>query len=331
MIKEDIHLSFRTTVDESHMDGEMMRLGFIGLGRMGRSMVFRLLSKGFEVVVYDRIPDLVKEVNSNGARGVLSLKELARTLSEPKIIWSMVPAGRPVDEVIDGILPYLREKDVVIDGGNSYYKNSIRRAEKLRKKGVLFLDVGTSGGPEGVAEGLSLMIGGEKEAFLRVKPVFEALAANEGYGYFGPSGAGHFVKMVHNGVEYAILQAYGEGFDLLNSGSYDLDLKHIAQVWNRGSVVRSWLLELVEKVFEKDRKLEGITDEVGGGQTGIWSIEAAIEHEIPFPMMGAALSARFRSRQKESFATKLVAALRREFGGHEARAKDSSAVTWKSD
>jgi 6-phosphogluconate dehydrogenase len=298
-----------------------MRLGFVGLGRMGRGMVIRLLSKGFKVVAYDRVPEVVEEVESNGAEGVPSLKELARKLSEPRIVWVMVPAGRPVDEVINGLLPYLGKNDIFIDGGNSYYKDSIRRAEKLKEKGIRYLDVGTSGGLEGVTQGLSLMIGGEKDAFSRVKPIFEALAANEGYGYFGSSGAGHFVKMVHNGVEYAILQAYGEGFDLLNLGSYDLDLRQVVHVWNRGSVVRSWLLELAERVFERDPKLEGITDEVGGGQTGMWSIEAAIEHEIPFPMMSAALSARFRSRQEESFATKLVAAIRREFGGHEVKIK----------
>ncbi len=307
-----------------------MRLGFVGLGRMGRGMVLKLLSKGFEVVAYDRISEVVEEVDSNGAEGAPSLKELAKKLSGPRIVWMMIPAGRPVDEAIDRLLPYLGKEDIIIDGGNSHYKDSIRRAEKVKEKGIHYLDVGTSGGLEGVTQGLSLMIGGEKEAFSRVKPIFEALAANDGYGYFGPSGAGHFVKMVHNGVEYAILQAYGEGFDLLNSGPYDLDLKQVVHVWNRGGVVRSWLLELAERVFKRDPKLEEITDEVGGGQTGMWSIEAAIEHEIPFPMMSAALSARFRSRQEESFATKLVAALRREFGGHEVKAKDRSAAGQKS-
>jgi len=284
-------------------------------------MVLKLLSKGFEVVVYDKVPELVEEANLKGAEGASSLEELARALPKPRVVWAMVPAGGLVDEVIDEISPHLEEGDIVVDGGNSHYKDSISRAQKLEERGIHLLDVGTSGGLEGVIKGLSLMIGGDKEAFSRAEPIFKALAASGGYGYFGPSGVGHFVKMVHNGIEYAVLQAYGEGFELLTSGPYDLNLKDVAHIWSRGSVVRSWLLELVERVLEEDPDLERITHEVGGGQTGIWSIEAAIEYEVPFPMMATALSARFRSRQPKSFATKLVSALRREFGGHEAKTK----------
>jgi 6-phosphogluconate dehydrogenase len=228
----------------------------------------------------------------------------------------MVPAGRPVDQVIfDGLLPHLAAGDLVVDGGNSNYKDSVRRSQQLQEKGVEFLDVGTSGGLEGAEHGLSLMVGGPEAAFRRLEPVLQSLAAPGGYGHVGPSGAGHFVKTVHNGVEYALLQCYGEGFELLREGPFKLDLGQVARIWNNGGVVRSWLLGLAQRVLEKDGGLEGLAAEVGGGETGRWAVEAALESGVPFPMVAVALSHRYHSR-RESFAARLVAALRREFGGH---------------
>ena len=288
-----------------------MELGFVGLGRMGMGMVLRLLSGGHRVTVYDVEAARVDEAAAIGATAASSVEELARLLNPPRTIWVMVPAGSAVDEVIfEGLLPYVQAGDLVIDGGNSHHKDSMRRALALQEKGIHFLDVGTSGGLEGVKNGLAIMVGGEREAFERARPIFETLAAPNGYGYVGGAGAGHFVKTVHNGIEYAILQAYGEGFDLLRQGPFPLDLADVARIWNNGSVVRSWLLELAQRALEKDPTLQEIAPEVGGGETGKWALEAALESEVPFSTLALALAMRFRSRQADSFAAKLIAALR---------------------
>lgn len=297
-----------------------MEIGFIGLGRMGQAMAIFLADKGHRVVAYDVSPAAIASVVEKGAEGAENLKRLVEALKPPRIIWLMVPAGKAVDEVIfNGLMPYLAAGDLLVDGGNSNYKDTIRRAAKLAENGIGFMDVGTSGGIKGVKSGLSLMAGGNEQDFRRLEPVLKDLAAENGYGLMGDIGAGHFVKTVHNGIEYALLQSYAEGFELLKEGPFKIDLGKVARVWNNGSVVRSWLLELAQEILESDG-LNEVADEVGGGQTGRWAAEAALENEVPFTMLGAALSERYRSR-RESFAARMVAALRRGFGGHPVKKK----------
>lgn len=302
-----------------------MELGFIGLGRMGKNMVQRLLTRGHKVVAYNRSPQPLEEVISYGAEGAPTLHELAKKLSPPRIVWIMVSPGGPVDEIIfgkEGIFQYLSEGDIVIDGGNSHYKDSQRRAKKLKEKKIYFLDGGSSGGPEGAKKGLSLTIGGDKIAFEKGIPIFEALSAEEGFAYVGPSGAGHFAKMVHNAIEYGVLEALGEGFSLLEKSPFkNLDLVTIARTWNHGGVIRSFLLELAERAFEKDPKLENISGYVEDTGEGRWAVEEALKREVPFWAASSALFSRYRSREEESFVNKVVAALRREFGGHQIRYK----------
>jgi 6-phosphogluconate dehydrogenase len=297
-----------------------MEIGFIGLGRMGQAMAVRLADKRHRVVAYDVSLAAIASVVEKGAEGAENLKRLVEALKPPRIIWLMVPAGKAVDEVIfNGLMPYLAAGDLLVDGGNSNYKDTIRRAAKLAENGIGFMDIGTSGGIKGVKSGLSLMAGGNEQDFRRLEPVLKDLAAGNGYGLMGDIGAGHFVKTVHNGIEYALLQSYAEGFELLKEGPFEIDLGMVARVWNNGSVVRSWLLELAQEILESDG-LNEVADEVGGGQTGRWAAEAALEYEVPFTMLGAALSERYRSR-RESFAARMVAALRRGFGGHPVKKK----------
>jgi 6-phosphogluconate dehydrogenase len=293
-----------------------MELGLIGLGRMGANMAQRLLGGGHRVVAYDRDPEAVHSVASAGAAGAGSLEELVRKLSPPRAVWLMVPAGAPVEQTIHSLAPLLSPGDVIIDGGNSYYKDSARRAASLSKQRLHFLDVGTSGGIWGLKMGYCLMIGGEDEVFRRLEPIFRTLAPEEGYAYMGPSGAGHFVKMVHNGIEYGLLQAYAEGFELLHASPYELDLAQLAQLWNHGSVVRSWLLELTEKALAADPGLTSVKGYVEDSGEGRWTILEAVERGVPLPIISLSLFSRFRSRQDDSFAAKVIAALRREFGGH---------------
>lgn len=298
-----------------------MQLGLIGLGRMGANMVQRLLEGGHAVAGYDRNPDAVERITRLGAAGATTLNDFLDKLSKPRAIWIMVPAGEPVTETINALLPHLSAGDILIDGGNSYYKDAIRRAEELRKKGISFLDVGTSGGIWGLSVGYCMMIGGEEERFKRLEPLFKTLAPPEGYLYCGPSGAGHFAKMVHNGIEYAMLEAYGEGFELLKSSPFEFDLGRVAHLWNQGSVVRSWLLELAEEAFAKDPKLAGIKGYVDDSGEGRWTVIEAVERGVPVPAIAASLFRRFQSRQEERFSDQFIAALRKEFGGHATRSK----------
>jgi 6-phosphogluconate dehydrogenase len=293
-----------------------MELGLIGLGRMGANMAQRLLGGGHRIVAYDRDPEAVHAVTNAGAAGAGSLEELVRKLSPPRAVWLMVPAGAPVEQTIHSLAPLLSPGDVIIDGGNSYYKDSVRRAASLKKHRLYFLDVGTSGGIWGLKVGYCLMIGGEDEVFRRLEPIFRTLAPEEGYAYMGPSGAGHFVKMVHNGIEYGLLQAYAEGFELLHASPYELDLAQLARLWNHGSVVRSWLLELTEKALAADPGLASVKGYVEDSGEGRWTILEAVERGVPLPVISLSLFSRFRSRQEESFSAKVIAALRREFGGH---------------
>jgi 6-phosphogluconate dehydrogenase len=298
-----------------------MELGVIGLGRMGSNMSQRLMEGGHSVVAYDRSAEAVREVAKAGAAGAGSLEELVRKLSPPRAVWLMVPAGAPVAETIHSLAPLLSPGDVIIDGGNSYYKDSIQRAASLRKQRLHFLDVGTSGGIWGLKMGYCLMIGGDQEVFRRLEPIFRTLAPEEGYAYMGRSGAGHFVKMVHNGIEYGLLQAYAEGFELLHASPYELDLAQLARLWNRGSVVRSWLLELTEKALAADPGLATIKGYVEDSGEGRWTVLEAVERGVPLPVISLSLLSRFRSQQDESFGAKVIAALRREFGGHAVKSE----------
>jgi 6-phosphogluconate dehydrogenase len=293
-----------------------MDLAMIGLGRMGGNMTLRLLRGGHRVVAYARREEQVREFVAKGASGVARLADLAGMLAEPRVIWMMIPQGPPVDATIGELLPHLAAGDLLVDGGNSHYKDSIRRSRALAERRIRFLDIGTSGGIWGLEKGYCMMAGGDPADFERVRPILETLAPREGFLLAGGPGAGHFTKMIHNGIEYGMLQAYGEGFEILRRSDFDLDLGRIAHLWNQGSVVRSWLLELLERAFAKDPDLAGIRGHVEDSGEGRWTVLAAIEEDVPAPIITDSLFARFRSRQDESFAAKVIAALRSEFGGH---------------
>ena len=293
-----------------------MELGMIALGRMGANMAERLVLGGHRIISYDRSPEAIQRVVDKGAVGSRSLADFVQQLSQPRAAWLMVPSGDPVDQTIEQLLPQLAKGDVIIDGGNSYYKDSIRRAEKLKQQGIYFVDAGTSGGIWGLKVGYCMMVGGEKEVVERLDPIFKTLAPKDGYLHVGPSGAGHFVKMIHNGIEYGMLQAYGEGFELLKASGFDLDLGKIAHLWNQGSVVRSWLLELAESAFNKDPELASIKGYVEDSGEGPWTVLEAVERNVPASVLTLSLFARFASRQEDSFSAKVIAALRNEFGGH---------------
>lgn len=293
-----------------------MELGMIGLGRMGANMARRLLQGGHKVVAYNRTPEKTKEIAGEGAIAAFSLDELAQKLPAPRVVWVMVPSGKPTDDMIDELATRLSKGDIVIDGGNSRYTDDIRHAETLKAKGIDFIDAGTSGGVWGLKEGYCLMVGGSEAAVKKCEPIFKTLAPPDGFARMGEVGSGHFVKMVHNGIEYGMLQAYGEGFEILNASPYKLDLHQIAQLWNHASVVRSWLLELAEDAFEKDPSLDKIKGYVEDTGEGRWTVQEAIDRNIPAPVITLSLLARFTSRQPESFSAKVIAALRNEFGGH---------------
>jgi 6-phosphogluconate dehydrogenase len=293
-----------------------MELGMIGLGRMGANMSERLVRAGHRVISYDRSAEAIQRVVDKGAVGAHSLADFVKQLTLPRAIWLMVPSGDAVDQTIEQLLPLSNEGDIIVDGGNSNYKDSIRRAAKLSAQRLRFIDAGTSGGIWGLENGYCMMVGGETDAVERLAPIFTALAPPDGYLHVGPSGAGHFVKMIHNGIEYGMMQAYGEGFELLKASRFDLDLAKIAHLWNQGSVVRSWLLELAENAFAKDAKLDAIKGYVEDSGEGRWTVEEAIDKSVPAPVLMLSLFARFASRQDDSFSAKVVAALRNEFGGH---------------
>jgi 6-phosphogluconate dehydrogenase len=293
-----------------------MELGMIGLGRMGANMTERLLRGGHKLITYDRSPEAIQRCVDKGAFGAHSLADFVKQVSLPRVIWLMVPSGEPVDLTIEQLLPGLLENDIIIDGGNSHYKDSIRRAEKLKQLGIHFVDAGTSGGIWGLQEGYCLMIGGEKAIVDQLEPIFKTLAPENGFAHVGASGAGHFAKMVHNGIEYGMLQAYGEGFEMLKVSQFEFDLGKISHLWNQGSVVRSWLLELAENAFQKDPQLSSIKGYVEDSGEGRWAVLEAVEREIPASILTLSLFARYASRQEDSFSAKVIAALRNEFGGH---------------
>jgi len=293
-----------------------MRIAMVGLGKMGLNMTRRLLRGGHEVVAVDRSPAAVGEASGEGAVAAASLPDAVAKLSLRRVVWLMVPAGAPVDENIGILQPILSPGDIVIDGGNSKYTDAPPRAARLGARGIRFLDVGTSGGIWGLTEGYCLMAGGDEEAFRHVSPVLAALAPPDGVAFLGPHGAGHFVKMIHNGIEYGMMQAYAEGFELLQTAPFPLDLPAIAALWNRGSVVRSWLLELAGRALSRDPELTGLSPYVEDSGEGRWTLERSIEAGVPLPAIGLSLYMRFLSRQENSFAMRMLAALRNEFGGH---------------
>jgi len=279
--------------------------------------VRRLGEGGHELIVYDSSPDAVKPHVGNGAKGAKDLADVARQLTPRRVVWVMVPAGAPVERTIEQLVPNLTRGDIVIDGGNSNFRDSLRRAEALKAKGIEFVDVGTSGGIWGLTLGYCLMIGASPAAFQHCEPIFRSLAAPEGYAHVGPCGAGHYVKMVHNGIEYGLLQAYAEGYEILHaSQDFKLQLGQIAKLWNHGSVVRSWLNELAEQAFSRDDQLAAIRGYVEDSGEGRWTVEEAMRLDVPAPVITLSLLARLRSRQEESFGAKVIAALRKEFGGH---------------
>jgi 6-phosphogluconate dehydrogenase len=298
-----------------------MKLAMIGLGKMGGNMTLRLLRDNHTVVVFDRDPQVTKQFSEKGAKAAESLADVCKKLPDRKILWLMVPAGKTVDSVIDSLLPYLNKNDIIVDGGNSNWHDTKARNERLAEKGVYFVDCGTSGGVWGLENGYCLMYGGDAEACQYIEPIFKTLAPPKGYLYCGPSGAGHFVKMVHNGIEYGLMQAYAEGFEIMEKSPYELDLRAISSVWQHGSVIRSWLLELAENAFAEDPKLSKLEDYVPDSGEGRWTVQAAIEFAVPSPVITTALFARFRSRQEESFGNKVLAALRHQFGGHAVKTK----------
>jgi len=299
-----------------------MELGMIGLGKMGGFMTERLVRGKHRVIGFDRDTTAVQRVVDKGASGADSIQKLCTQLKPPRAVWLMVPAGPPVDQTIDLLLPFLQPEDTIIDGGNSYYKDSVRRAAALVPKKINFVDCGTSGGVWGLTEGYSMMVGGDAEVVKRLAPIFQTLAPapDKGWGRVGPAGSGHFVKMVHNGIEYGIMQAYAEGLDLLrHKEAFGLDLLQISKIWQFGSVIRSWLLDLTVDALSKNPKLEGIGAYVTDSGEGRWTVIEGVELGVPLPVISGALDMRFRSQDPEPFANKLLAMMRHEFGGHAVR------------
>ncbi len=303
-----------------------MQIAIIGLGRMGINMARRLLKGGHDVVAYNRTRVKTDEIVKEGAIGAYSLNEVVEKLSLPRVVWMMLPAGAIVDDHISQLKEIMSPKDIIVEGGNTDYKSDIRRAEVLSERKIHFMDVGVSGGIWGLEKGYCLMIGGEKEIYKRLEPVFKTLAPEAGYLYCGDVGSGHFVKMVHNGIEYGMMQAYGEGFQILEESPYSetLDYAAIAHLWNQGSVIRSWLLELAEAAFTKDKRLSNIKGYVEDSGEGRWTVRQAIESGVSAPVIALSLMNRFKSREKDSFSDRVVAALRREFGGHAVVTSDKT-------
>lgn len=296
-----------------------MEIGFIGLGKMGMNMVTRLRRGHHRVVAFDRQQDLVKRAEGTGSVGAASLQDLVSQLGKPRAVWVMVPSGKPTEETIHALADLLDADDVIIDGGNTRFSDDVRRAEALQRQRIHYVDAGTSGGIWGLQIGYCLMIGGERDAVDRLKPAFATLAPENGWAHVGGHGAGHYVKMIHNGIEYSMMQGYAEGFELMSNSEYHLDLAKVADLWMHGSVVRSWLLELAADALKADPHLDNLKGYVQDSGEGRWMLMDALDKDVPVPTLSAALFTRFRSRQTESFSEKLLAALRNAFGGHGVR------------
>src|SRR3954464_11763303 len=294
-----------------------MRIGFIGLGRMGANMVRRLLRDQHEIVAYNRTPEKTREIGGEGADVAFSIEELVGKLEKPRAVWIMVPAGDATEAQIEELLGHLEPGDTIIDGGNTNFHDDVRRQAALKEKGIGYVDAGTSGGVWGLQVGYCLMVGGNDEFVKPLEPIFKTLAPAGGYMHVGGPGAGHYVKMVHNGIEYGLMQAYAEGFEIMHASDYKLDLAGISELWMQGSVVRSWLLELAGRAFKANgQDLEHIQGYVEDSGEGRWTVQDAIDHDVPAPVITLSLLTRFRSRQADSYGAKVLAALRNEFGGH---------------
>jgi 6-phosphogluconate dehydrogenase len=301
-----------------------MELGMVGLGRMGFNMTLRLLQGGHKVVGYDQNSERVKEAIKKGAAGAYSLEELVKKLTLPRVIWIMIPAGNPVEKTIQRLLTKIDPGDIIVDGGNSNYKDTLKRASILKGKNVNFVDVGTSGGIWGLKEGFCMMVGGLREVVEQLRPIFETLAPtpDRGWGYVGPNGAGHLVKMVHNGIEYGLMEAYSEGFAILKrKDGFNFDLHRIAEIWRYGSVIRSWLLDLTARALEEDSKLQEVAPYVEDTGEGRWTVFEAIDLDLSTPIITLSLLQRLRSRDKEAFSDRLIAVMRQKFGGHTIKRK----------
>lgn len=296
-----------------------MKIGFVGLGKMGAKMTERLLKGGHEVAVYDKNSDSVNGMQKIGAIATSSMEDLIEKLPEKKIIWLMVPSGKSIDESLEILLPIMNKGDIIIDGGNSNWRESQKRASKTKKTGIYFIDCGTSGGVWGLENGYCLMYGGELESIKILEPIFKTLAPENGYIHCGPCGSGHFTKMIHNAIEYGMMQAYAEGFELMQNSEFDFNLEEISKTWMHGSVIRSWLLELAGNALSEDPKLNSIKDYVQDSGEGRWALQSAIDFDTPVPVLAASLFTRFRSRQEETFSGKMLAALRQQFGGHSTK------------
>ncbi|WP_044641265.1 phosphogluconate dehydrogenase (NAD(+)-dependent, decarboxylating) [Risungbinella massiliensis] len=294
-----------------------MKLGMIGLGKMGYNLALNLLDHQHQVVTYDVHPEPVQDLEKKGATPAYTIQEVVSQLEAPRTIWMMVPAGKIVDNVILDIVPHLEKGDLLIDGGNSHYKDTLRRQTELAEHGISYMDVGTSGGTEGARHGGCFMIGADKESFARVEEMIRDLSVENGYLYAGPTGSGHFLKMVHNGIEYGMMQAIGEGFEVLDKSPFDYDFEQVARVWANGSVIRSWLMDLTQNAFSKDPKLEGIRGIMNASGEGQWTVEAALDLKATAPIIAMSLFMRYASQETDTFHGKVVAALRNEFGGHE--------------
>lgn len=292
-----------------------MNIGLVGLGKMGLNLALNMIDHRHQVTAYDVNADAVRQIEAYGARGVTSLKELVHALDTPRVIWIMVPHS-VVDSVLAEITPFLSKGDIVIEAGNSHYKESIRRYKELKETGVHFMDAGTSGGIEGARHGACYMVGGDPEAWRVVEPLFRDTAVENGYLYAGQAGSGHYLKMVHNGIEYGMMAAIGEGFELLEKSGFEFDYEQVARVWNHGSVIRSWLMELTERAFAKDAKLDGVKGVMHSSGEGKWTVEEALELQTATPVIAMSLLMRYRSLRQDTFTGKVVAALRGEFGGH---------------
>jgi 6-phosphogluconate dehydrogenase len=301
-----------------------MKLAMIGLGKMGMNMARRLMQGNHDIIAFDLSKAAVEEIAAEGATGASSLQQVVEMLSGPRIVWMMLPAGKPVEDTISRLKELLSPEDIIIDGGNTYYKDDLRRYQNLKEAGIRYMDVGVSGGVWGLKMGYCMMMGGDKDVFEYLEPLFQTLAPKDGYLYCGNIGAGHFVKMVHNGIEYALMQAYGEGFEILDASEFaaSFDYAKIAHMWNQGSVIRSWLLELAEDAFSKSEELSDITGYVEDSGEGRWTVQQAVDTAVPAEVITLSLMRRFRSRQQDPFTDRVLAALRREFGGHAVVSKE---------
>jgi len=293
-----------------------MNIGLIGLGKMGYQLALNMRDQDIDLVAYNRSREKLDKIQGEGVKVAYALEDLVKALKPPRVIWLMVPSGDTVDYVIADLLHLLEDGDLIIDGGNSNYKKTLARYERLTAAGIRFVDVGTSGGTSGARQGACMMVGAENDVYAFMQPVFEKICVEDGYAHVGPVGAGHYVKMIHNGIEYAMMQAIGEGFEVLESSPYDIDHEAVAKVWNNGSIIESYLMGLTQVAFSKDAKLDDIVGKVNSSGEGLWTLQEALELQVPVPAIADSIFARYRSHQENTFSNRLLAALRNEFGGH---------------